>query len=188
MAHRHGKRAEGPPARSGLFSAGRMFGFLWLAGMGLALLAIVVLLPAYASLSEARYELAGREAGVRRAEALVQANSKLMAALPDDETLTKRLAMSYGQLWPTDEVVVTDPGQGRPVPPDVVRMPAVEDAPPRPPSWLLSAASKLHRVQARRALMLLATAALVTGFLLFSPPQRSSRMADRPRGPGASPE
>jgi len=178
MAHRRGRRAD-PSARTGLLSsAGRMFGFLWLAGIGLALLAIVVLLPAYARLSEARYELAGREAGVRRAEALLEANNKLMAALPDDETLTKRLAMSYGQLWPADEVVVMDPGQANPLPPDVVRMPGTEESARCAPRCLLSAAEKLGRVQTRRALMLLATAALVTAFFLFSPPERSPRAAE----------
>jgi len=156
-----------------------MLGFLTLAGIGLALLAIVVLLPAYASLVEARHELAAREASIERAEALIEANNKLLAALPNDETLTKRLVMSYGQFWPADEIVVTDPRQARPLPPDVVRMPAVAPPPAPPPRWLLSAREKLRRVQTRRALVLLATAALVTAFFVFSPPDKPPRSTRR---------
>ena len=97
-----------PPAGL-LFSAGRLVGFLLLAGAAVLLLAGVVLLPAWARLAEARYGRACPEARTADLEALAEAQERLIAALPKDEVLAMRLAIKQESLAPSDRVAYALP-------------------------------------------------------------------------------
>ena len=159
----------------GLVSAiGRMVGFCLLAGVSLAILAAVLLLPEYARLAWARHELAGWEAAVADKRAQIAANERLEAALPLDPVLTKRLAMNQRGLLPADEVVVLDVAGGRPLPPAVVHPPR-HPRPTAPSGWLMRAAQRMSRPPLRRGLLLLAAVAMLAAMFLFGPREKRRR-------------
>ena len=106
MALRRGRKDDLPGP---LTVAGRLVGFICLAAPAMAIIAAVVLLPAYTRLEQAKYERAQLSAAVAEAEALVEANERLIAAMADDPVLTARIAISQGQMAPAGEVVVLDP-------------------------------------------------------------------------------
>ncbi|MGB2823324.1 MAG: hypothetical protein WBF17_20245, partial [Phycisphaerae bacterium] len=83
-----------------LAAAGRMVGFCLLAGAALAIFAAATLLPEYARVLHADYALARQEAVNADLKALIEANDRLIAALPDNPVLAKRLAMNQFGLWP----------------------------------------------------------------------------------------
>jgi hypothetical protein len=143
-------------------------GFLVLAGASLATLAAVVLLPPRARLAAARYERDVLAARIADERARIEANDRLLAALPDDVVLTRRLAMSDLNALPRRHQVLLQPSDGTAGPPPTV---SVEPAPrPDPPSgWMLSAGCKLARPAYRRGVFLLAVAGLSAAMLLFAP-------------------
>lgn len=150
-----------------------MVGFVTLAGLALGLVSVVVLLPAYARMAYARYERDCEKAAVAELTATAAANERLLAALPNNPVLTKRLALSQGRLVPDNEVIVASPSATG-APPDVVtpvRLPR-----PSPPNGvLLAAAAKLQNPPTRRGLLLLAAGTLLVAVFLFAPPDRDER-------------
>ena len=147
-------------------AAGCLVGFCSLAGVSVALFAVVLLLPDYARLQRARYELARQEAANADLAALLRANERLIANLPDDPVLTKRLAMNQLGLWPENEVVLLHDGRPRRMPPGLV----LTDAHPRPKppgGWLMHAARRMTNPPTRRGLLLLAAAAMLAALFLF---------------------
>jgi hypothetical protein len=150
-----------------------MIGFVTLAGLALAILAGLVLLPAYAQWSEVVHERDCQKVAVAEHEATVEAQRRLLEALPDNDVLTKRLALSQGELMPGKEVVVQKPGATRSQP-DVIQ-PIHYQRPPRPDNWLLTLAGKVQKPATRRGLLLLAAGTLLTAMFLFAPPDRRGR-------------
>jgi len=169
MAPRPGKKADFKKHPAGLLPAlGRAAGFAALAGMALAILAGVVLLPAYARLTEAQYERGCLMAGATEAEDLIRANDRLIAEMPGDPVLTMRLARSQLDLLPENEVVVIDPGRRKaPVGPLVTIPP--RPRPNRPGGWLIRLADRLWAPGVRRGLLLLAACAMAAAMFLFTP-------------------
>ena len=173
MAPQYGIRVSRVDQRGGgLDTAGRAAGLLMVAGPAVAILAGLVLLPSYASLAQAEYELGCLRATVADAKAQVQANERLIAALPVDQVLTKRLAENQLPCRPQHEVIVPVAPQKRP--PDLVQ-PQPRRRPARPPRWVMTAARKMQNPPIRRGLLLLAIGALITAVYLFTPPQWPSR-------------
>jgi hypothetical protein len=153
-----------------------MVGFCLLAGAALAVFAAALLLPDYARMLRAEYELARQEAAIADLEALIEANRRLIDALPESPVLTKRLAMHQLGLWPEDEVVVLNGTRPAPPPPGVALVGRHQR--PKPPSpWVLTTAARVSNPRTRRGLLLLAAAALVAAVLLF--PARDARAAPR---------
>jgi hypothetical protein len=146
-----------------------MIGFVTLAGLALAILAALVLLPAYARTRYAAYERDCDKVATAELEATVAANARLIADLPSSPVLTKRLAMSQGNLIPDNEVIVPEGRAVRP-PPDVV-MPVRYPYPPPPDGWAITAAAKLQNPPTRRGLLLLAVGSLLVATFLFAPPE-----------------
>lgn len=173
MAPQPGTRLNQEETPAGLLSAfGRAVGFATLAGMAIAVLAGVVLLPAYAQLADARYQRDCLQAGIADAEALTQANEELIQDLPLDDVLNKRLARSQSQLIPKDEYVAVEKNATNPPPPLV----SLEEYPkPLPPdNWALRAAERVQIPRIRRGLLLLSGMALLGAFFLFAPPHRKT--------------
>jgi hypothetical protein len=151
-----------------------LLGFLLLAGASIALFAGVLMVPDYARLQHAQYEQARQEASVADLQTLVQANDRLIANLPDDPVLVKRLAMNQYGLFPKDEQVVLDERSQRPPPPGMV----VVDPRPRPAAptgWFQETAERISNPPTRRGLLLLAAAAMFAAICLF--PARETRRA-----------
>jgi hypothetical protein len=147
-----------------------------LAGAAVVLFAGVLLVPEYARLAKARYELARQQATNADLEALIRGNDRLIAALPGDPVLAKRLAMRQFGLWPKDEVVVLDERGPRQTNPGLV----VSDPHPRPvppTGWLMNAAQRASNPPTRRGLLLLAVAAIAAAIFLF--PAKEDRLSRR---------
>lgn len=179
IRHRQTSRPAGaapgacPPVRAcpTAWAPRRAVGFFLLAGAAMALLAAVVLLPPWAGLAGARYDLARLQAEVADAEAQIAANERLIAALPHDEVLAKRLAMNQNLYWPRHEIVVVDPDAAPADPPDVV-CPPRQARPPMPAGLLIRAAGRLRNTAKRRGMLILAAAALAAAMFLFPPAER----------------
>lgn len=153
-------------------SLGRIAGFLMVAAPAVLMVAAIVLLPPYARLARAQYDLSCARADLIDAETQVAANQRLIAALPVDEVLTKRLAVSQLPCRPANEIVVAGPGDGIDIditkPPDLVRPPRSRRPSP-PPVWMATVSTKLSNPPTRRGLLLLALGAIITAVYMFAP-------------------
>jgi len=158
-------------------TAGRVIGFCLLSGAALGLFATTVLLPEYARMVRAEYELARQQAANADLQALIQANQRLIGALPDNAVLTKRLAMSQFGLLPADEVVMVANYAAGPRPP-VMALTTPHQRPQRPDARLMGLAQRLSKPRTRRGLLLLAAAAVLAALFLF--PAREPERARHP--------
>jgi len=169
MAPQHGTRDDGnPPGGFGSFVSAFMqfVTFCLLAGTAMAVFAAVLLLPEYARLRQAKYQLARQQATMAKLRSLIEGNERYIAELPHDAVLTKRLAMNELGYWPQDEVVVlTDGGPRQPSPGMVVAPTA--PAPQPPAGFLMDAAQRVADPPAKRGLLLLAAVGMVAALLLF---------------------
>ncbi len=177
MVPRPGTRDRTDHARAGggtAAAAARLGGFWALAVAAMGLFAAVVILPELARLREAEYQLARQQAVNADLRNLVAANDRLIAALPTDPVLTKRLAMNQLGLWPDNEFVLIDArptgGNRRPRPGVVALTPTPR--PERPGGWVLNASRRVANPPTRRGLLLLAAVALLAAILLFPGKER----------------
>jgi hypothetical protein len=171
MAPAPGRKADedGPTDFPLLFAFGRFVGFTVLAGVALAILATLILLPAYARLSAAQYELDCRKAQIADEETQIAYNERYRSATTQDPVLVKRLAMSQFNLKPRDEVVVAPPGAAAPPPPGAVP-PRRHPRPSPPDNLLLRTAAKVETPSTRRGLFLTAAGAMLAAMFLFAAP------------------
>ena len=161
-----GKKAEPGSARTFLFAAGRLVGFLLAAGPAVMILAAVVLLPAYADLLEARYEHATARVETQRLEAMVVGQDRQLAALEaGDPVLVERYAALQLGLQGDEDVVLA----GDAPPPGFLQIPTFPD-PVRPDNTALRWAGKLRDLNFRRGLLVIVAMLLLGGVLLFAPP------------------
>jgi len=154
-----------------LFAFGRIVGFAVLSGISLAILAGVVLLPAYARLAEVRYQRDMDAADTADMEATVAANEKLIKNLPTDEELNKRLAMNRLGLWPENEDVRVSRSD------DISNIPGTiqiqkHPRPAKPSSLLMYLNAKLQKQRTRRGLLLIAGLSMLGAMFLFAPPEK----------------
>ncbi len=154
-----------------LFAAGRLIGFVTLAAPAILILAGLVLLPAYARWQHAEYEKECLATACRESAAMITAQQRLIEDLPDNEVLTKRLAMAQGELSPENEHVSSTGDRPLRPPPDVI--PPIHYPRPAPPNDVLMRASvRLANPATRRGLLLLACGCMLTAMFLFAPPDR----------------
>jgi hypothetical protein len=143
-------------------------GFLLLASLAVGLLAVTVLVPAYARLAQVRCERQALAACNADMASRVLGNERLIVAAESDPVFITRLAISHGELIPTNERVIASPGRTASPPPDVIAIaPAARPAPPA--RWLTRAAARLSRPRTRRGMLLLAGGVLLAAGLMFSP-------------------
>ena len=157
--YRHG------PARPGRL--GRAVGFSLLAGMSLAVFAWVVLGPAYAEMSETRHQRDCIRADLDEAERWIAANARLIADLPSDEVMTKRLAESQLNWLPTDEYVVIDPA-AKPAPQRLVNV-RPGHKPARPDGLAIRLGRKAANPTLRRVLLAIAAGFMLSAAVVFAP-------------------
>ena len=143
-----------------------MVAFCLLVGIAMVVFGAVLLLPEYARLQHARYQLARQKATIADLQSLIDGNNRLILALPDNAVLTKRLAMNELGLWPEDEVVViNDRGPRLQSPAMVVTKAATRPEPPV--GWVMDAANRVANPPTRRGLLLLAVVGLIAAVILF---------------------
>lgn len=162
----------GPSAGDSFIGAlARLTGFITLAGMAVAILAGVVLLPAYARVENAKYERDCVLAYNQDARTLIRINDRLIQHLPDDDILTLRLLNSQQALLSGGEVRIPA-ADGPARPPDMVEPP--RSAPPVPTDNAFTrAAARIVNPRTRRGLLLMAAGAIATAMLLFGPRRKS---------------
>lgn len=152
-------------------------GFVVMTGLSLAILAAVVLLPAYGKLAEAEFEMGCLRADVAEAEDWLATNERLIQDLPSDEVLARRLARSQSEWLPPEEIVVIDPVRHAAGPPQLVSVPP-HPRPAKPAGLAIRLAKSLQTPSVRYGLLLVAAGAMLGGTLLF-PPQLQGRLDDR---------
>ena len=142
--------------------------FFILTTLGLLILATVTLLPAYAGLAQARYQRDSLAAKNANDEALTVAYQRLIAAIPTDPVLAKRLAIRQFGFPPRSERImptaVEEPLTCRS---DLVTT-ILQTLPDRPYRGIFLAAEFLQIRVVRTILLLAATATLLAG-MIYSP-------------------
>ena len=153
--------------------------FVLLAGLALAIIAALVLLPAYARLNQIIVERDRIAAANADDEARIVAQDRLIEAIPKDRTLAKRLSMKhFGALPRTEYVVAATEDLRAPQAGSVTIDPTPR---PRPVANRLTAtAAKIARPTTRLLLMTMALATLVAAIVLTAAP-RCKRRAPPPR-------
>ncbi len=153
MARQHGTEAKAYPDRAPLSQAiGRGLGFIILAGLGMAILAALVLIPAWANAVRAQASLAVETARTVHQENKIATRARLINATPYDPIVTRRLAKGAAVN-------------------DLVHAPALE-AQPQPSGWELELADKITQTKTRRGLFFVAIVSLAGAIFLFGPPPR----------------
>lgn len=150
----------------------RLVGTIILGALGVAVIAAAALLPAYASLQMVEYRRDCEAARAEHLQAQVRVNRLMLAAAEDDPTFIKRLALSQGELVPTDEVAFGPTSVGGE--PDVV-IPPAPPAPKPPRRWLINIADRIEEPGVSHGLYLLGAAVLLATMLLFAPPGKGRR-------------
>ncbi|MBL7218817.1 MAG: hypothetical protein ISS69_01765 [Phycisphaerae bacterium] len=151
MDRRPGTKADDNTTGSSLGGAiGRGVGFVVLAGLGMAIIAALVLMPAWANVVRAEHDLAVKRANIAHSRKLVAAGARLNNAIPHDRVVNERLVKGT-------------------VRQDLIHNPPVE-YPPEPSGWRLGLADKLAQPKTRRGLSFVAYVALAGAMFLFIPP------------------
>jgi len=125
-------------------------GFIVLAGLGMAILAALVLMPAWANVVRAEHDLTVKRANIEHSRKIVAAGARLNNAIPHDRVVNERLVKGT-------------------VRQDLIHNPPVE-YPPEPSGWRLELADKLAQPKTRRGLSFVAYVALAGAMFLFIPP------------------
>ncbi len=167
---------DGPAAESSgglgfLYGLGRFVGFMLLAGPALAIIAGIVLLPAYKSMKTTQYERDCRRSANAQYKEYLDAVNRQIAEAPEDEQFTLRLRMEQGRLMPPGEVAIEVPNDPGEHPPGTIY--AAPSTKPAPPSGLLlTMADRVADPATRRGLLLLAAVAMLAALFLFAPPEK----------------
>ncbi len=139
--------------------------FVLLAAFGLAIVAGVVLLPAYARLNEIEFERARLAAANEDDQKRIDAQNNLIDALPSDRILAKRLTMRhFGSMPRTEYVVAGTEHQDAPGPGAVTIEPTPQ--PERTDNWMITLAARLDRPDGTMLLTTVAFIALLAAVVL----------------------
>ncbi|NLF32484.1 MAG: hypothetical protein GX591_16535 [Planctomycetes bacterium] len=171
MAPAPGREADRSGGRLG--GLGRFLGFTIVAGMAFALLATVVVLPAWARLDQARADRDALAFQTAAYDRLVDYRTELIESVKTDPLQTERLLMEQRNY--------TRPGEAAYAIDDAPADPPVLDAikaqlpAPRPASATLATLSRrVQRPATRRGLLLLSGLLLVLATVMFLPPGHRS--------------
>jgi|GEM_PF-2179297 len=128
-----------------------------LAGLAMAIIAALVLMPAWANRIRAEYDLAVKRADIAHSRKIVAGEARHNIAVRHDPVLVERYAKGMVRQNP-------------------IHAPPVK-YPPAPSGWLLELADKLAQPKTRRGLFFVACVALAGAMFLFAPPpiKRASR-------------
>lgn len=157
-------------------AAGRLLGFVLLAGPALLIIAGVVLLPAYARLLDARHERDSLQAKNDNDEVLTVAYQRLIDAIPNDQVLAKRLAMREFGFLPRNERPIPAGAHASPYDAGLVQTTGRE-SPADPNGWASRTAGRLQSPVSRTFLLLFAIVTLLAAMMLSDPSPRRCRGA-----------
>ena len=172
MARQCGKKDSHQSSSKGiLFAFGRSIGFTVFAGLGLAILAALALLPVYERVLYAQYDRDSERAKKADYQAKYSASVLVLDDVKsNDPSCVRKLAHSVQGEIPYGYTLVESSGSPSPTPPpDVIRI-TPHDKPNPPPHWLTELRSKLQNPAKKRGLLLLMTVSFFIAMLLFSKP------------------
>ena len=149
----------------------RYAGFVIMCGVGMGILAAVVLLPSYGKLLEVRHRNECDALRVKEAEGTIAAMDRFCDGVGSDELLTRRFAWSTMGLKNDEDVVVKSQ-----LPTIAEKFTPVSIAPisysdPRAPDpRIMHLAAKLKQPQTRCGMLMLSGLMMISAMLLFRPP------------------
>ena len=151
-----------------------MFGFTIVAGLAVAILATVVIPPAYQRTSAIYGEQAVLASQVRVNNLYIQYTERLIEAIKTDPILTQRLLIQQRNFRRPGETTVTIAGAPEEVPiAQLLAATTTNPAPPQPTMAML--ATRVQDPRTRRGLLLLAAVLLTVAMVLFAPPDDSKK-------------
>ncbi|MDP6546083.1 MAG: hypothetical protein QGH60_19045 [Phycisphaerae bacterium] len=151
MARQPGTKASDNTKGSGFSGViGRAVGFSILAGLAMAIVATLVLMPAWANAVRAEHDLAVKRAEIEYSRRVVAAGARLNNAIHHDRVVNERLVKGTVR----QNLIHTQP----------------VEYPPAPGGWRMELADKLAQPKTRRGLFVVAFVALAGGMFLFVPP------------------
>ena len=180
MAQQRGTRDNPNVSPESLASVlGRAISFVLLAGVALAIVAGVALLPAYARLNQITAERDRLDAANTHDLDRIDAQDHMIEALPEDRILAKRLAMRHFGAIPRNEHVVAATEDLR-----APQAGTVDIEPPRRPepvtNWMTTTARRIANSRAHQILILLAIATLAAAVILSNAPRPKPKPAPAP--------
>ncbi len=177
MAPARGQK-DSSPAAEVVYAGGRMIGFTLMAGMALAILAAVVLLPAWQRLDTIRARRDALAAKVETNDRLVAYRDRLIIASKTNPRLTEDLLIQQRNCRRPGEVVV--PTDIPPDPPVITMLAAKVEGTGSAASEANAAlldrlANRVQRPRTRRGLLLLSGLLMIAAMILFIPPDGRSK-------------
>ena len=153
--------------------------FLLLAGLAMAVIAAVALLPAYTRLNQVTIEDDRIDAVNAYYQRHIDVNRRLIEAVPGDRILAKRMAMRRFGSLPRAEYVVAGTEDH-----SASQASAVFVEPPARPqpveNWTTAIAAKLSNPETRMILLAVAAASLVAAVLFTGAPRRKRKAPSAP--------
>jgi hypothetical protein len=171
MAQAHGPRADRGEGPVGAFFRG--LGVLITAGVAMAILAAVVLLPAWQRRELARVQRDDLARQVRVQRELVQYKQGLMEAVKRDPRQTAQLLIQQQHYHLADEASI--PLDAPADPPLAQMLAARAPQTPAPAALVMNLAQRAGDPATRRGMLLVAGVLMVAAMLLFQPPQTKER-------------
>jgi len=180
MARQPGTKDSRPDRPESIVSfLARTVIFILLAAFGLAIVAGVVLLPAYARLNDIELERASLDAANQDDRKRIAARDNLIKDMPNDPTLTKRIAMRhFGSMPRTEHVVAATEDLRAPAPGTVYIEPTAR--PKKTENWITALATKVNRPNGVMTLTILAFIALLAAVFLTGARRRKPTPAQAP--------
>ncbi len=180
----HGTSNESPRQLSlivrGLLALGRFIMFLVLAVPAMAIVAAVILLPAYQGLLGTQYQRDCLKSDLAVYESTITKRDQMIQQAPEDEQLTANIAMAQTGMVPKNVVVLYDPdGPKIPAPGQILS--TAQPHPPKPSGLAMTMADKVQDPSTRRGLFLLAGMGMLAALFLFASDERQQgRKEDGP--------
>jgi len=153
----------------------RYVGFVCLCGVGMGILAAVVLLPPYSEFLEIQHRNKCGALRLKESEGKIAANDRFYDAAGANELITRRLALSTMGLKSDDDIVVkSQPNAATKI--ASVSLAAIKyPDPPAPDRRIMYLAAKLRQPKTRFGLLMLSGLMIILSLLLFAPPSRKRK-------------
>lgn len=168
-------QSDAPPPGQRL-GFGRMFGFIIVAGMAMAILAAVVCLPPLRRLERQRRAHAELQAQVDSNDRLVAYRQREITLTKVDPVVTERLLIRQQHYQPAGQRFVAVPGIEQD--PPIAAALAVQPPPPTPEHpWVATLTDRAENPRTRRGMLALAGLLLTGAMVFFSPSDRRRKRA-----------
>ena len=157
-----------PPAPLAFKEFASLLCFFIFTGLGLAIIAGLVLAPSYQQLKELEYQRSCQNIELQEAKLMLNGYKSLVKDILSDETLNRRLAYTHLGMLPGDQDILTSFNREpikNPASIPQVKLPL----PQRPKGLLVDLANFFNNPEKKVGLFILAGAIILGSLLLFTP-------------------